>query len=78
MLLVKARSPLAPLMITGVVDIKDKLQSSQSFRVKALNATLEIVSSSLNCARPLERILHVLAERRTIHNKGLEFANEVR
>ena len=77
MLLVKARSPLAPLMITGVVDIKDKLQSSQSLRVKALDSTLEIVPDSFNRARSLEGIFHVLAERRKSHNKGLEFANEV-
>ncbi len=78
MLFVEARSPLAPLMITGVVDIKDKLSSSQGFGVKAFNSTLEIVPTSLDCARPLERILHVLPKRRTSHNKGLEFANEVR
>ena len=58
--------------------MKDKLQSSQGLRVKSLDTTLEIVPGSFDRARPLEGILHVLAKRRTSHNKGLEFANEVR
>jgi hypothetical protein len=77
-LFVKIGGPVTRQMITGVVDIKNKLHRSQSFRIKALDATLKVVPGCLDDAGPLERVLHMLAEGHASHNKGLEFADEVR
>jgi hypothetical protein len=77
-LFVKIGGPLTPLMITGVSDIENKLQRSQSFRIKALDATLKVVRGSLDDAGPHERVLHMLAEGHASRNKGLEFADDVR
>ena len=51
---VEAGSPLSPLMVVRVVDIEHKLQHSESFRVKALDDTLEVVPRRLDSACPLE------------------------
>ena len=77
-LFVKNGSPLTPLMMTGVVDVENKLQRSQSFRIKSTDATLKVVPRSFNDTGPLERVLDMLAEGHVRHNKGLEFADEVR
>ena len=77
-LFVEARSPLSPLGVARVVDIENKLQRSQSFRIETLDSTLKIVSGSFDDAGPLERVLHMLAERHASHDKGLELADEVR
>ena len=42
-LFVEACSPQTPLMVAGVVNIKNKLQRSQGLRIKALDTNLEIV-----------------------------------
>ena len=70
-LFVEACSPLTPLMVAGVVDIKNKLKSSQGFRIETPDANLEIVPGRLDGARPLQRVLHVLAKRRANHDKRL-------
>ena len=77
-LFAKARSPLSPLGVARVVDIENKLQRSQSFRIKTLDSTLKIMPDSFDDAGPLERVLHMLAERHASHDKGLELADKVR
>ena len=74
----KIGCPLTPLMTSGVIDMKNKLQCNQSFRIKTLDVTLKIVPDSFDDAGPLERVLHMLAERHASHDKGLEFADEVK
>ena len=77
-LFVEACSPLTPLMVAGVVDIKDKLKSSQGFRIETLDTTLEIVSGGFDGACPFQRILHMLAKGHASDDKGLELADEMR
>jgi hypothetical protein len=69
MLLVEAGSPLSPLMVAGVVYIEHKLQRSKGFRVKALDRSLKLMPRRLDSARPLEWVLHMLAERHTSHDE---------
>jgi hypothetical protein len=42
-----------------------------------LDPTLKIMSSSLDNAGPLQRILHILAEKRVSHNKRLKLADQM-
>ena len=76
-LFVEACSPLTPLMVAGVVDIKDKLKSSQGFGIEAFDTALEIVSGSFDGAGPLQRVLHMLAKGRASHDKRLKLPNEM-
>jgi hypothetical protein len=62
-------------MIAGVVDIENKFQRSQSFRIETLDCTLKIVPGGFDDASPFER---VLVERHVSHDKELELVNEVR
>ena len=64
-------------MVARVVDIENKLQSSQGLWIKALDSTWEIVSSRLDDAGTLERGFHMLVERHASHDKGLELADEM-
>jgi hypothetical protein len=68
-LLVEAGSPLSPLMVAGVANIEHKLQRSKCFRGKSLDGTLEVASRRLDSACPLERVLHMFAERHAGHDK---------
>ncbi len=77
-LLVEAGSPLSPLMVAGVVDIKHKLQSNKGFRVKALDRCLKLMPGRLDSARSLEWVIHMRAERQTRHDEYLEFADQMR
>ena len=54
MLLVEVASPLSPLLVAEVVDIKHKLQRIQIVRVKELDSNLEIVPIRLYDTGPLE------------------------
>ena len=65
-------------MIARVVDIENKFQRSQSFRIETLDCTLKIVPGGFDDASPLERVLHMLVERHVSHDKELELVNEVR
>ena len=47
-------------MVARVVDIENKLQTSQSLWVKAIDSTLEIVPNRLDDTGPLERIFTVV------------------
>jgi hypothetical protein len=59
------------------VDIENKLKCIQNFRIETLDSTLKIVAGVFDDASPLERVLHILAERHAIHDEGLELVNEV-
>jgi hypothetical protein len=56
----------------------DALDSRDSnLKIDSLDSNLKIVTGVFDDGSPLERVLHILAERHAIHDEGLELVNGV-